>query len=202
MNKILFLAVGLAITTVSSFTSVAHAVGVFGTPRFISPGSGAIGFEPELILSNGAGVGANVRYQYGLTDLNNVQAILGTGSGPRKFRVGGNATFDFFPDVEGQPGIGIATQAIYYRLKEGRGMLEVTAIPYLHKAFISGSNEIEPYIAIPFGGNFSEGRYEATSTFSVGSMFKSTESIRYLVELGVAINHAESYVSGGLIYYH
>ncbi len=187
----------------------AHA-GVFNIPHFVMPGDFAIGVEPELVLTNGAGAGLNVKYTHGLNDLMNLQGIIGTGGGPRRFRVGANATFDFFPDIEKQPGIGISGQAMYYRLRkenvgdETAGRLELTAIPYIHKTFLVGpqKNEVEPYFAVPFGMGFSEGKYTGLVSVAVGSMFKNTEKLRYVTEIGVAVNHTESYVSVGVVYYH
>ena len=176
--------------------------GVFSTPRFVAPGEFAVGLEPELILTNGAGFGANVRYTHGIADLSNATFIVGTGSGPRKFRVGGNLTFDFFPDVDKQPGIGVAFQALYYRLKDDKGQLELTPIPYIHKAFVTTGGEIEPFIGLPFGWAFSDGSYKTIAYLSLGSTFKSSEKFRYIIELGVAINNYDSYVSGGIVYYH
>jgi hypothetical protein len=185
---------------VVTLEGVSHA-GVFGMSHFVVPGNFAVGIEPELTLATQAGLAANVKWTQGISDLNNVTAIIGTGAEPRKFRVGGNMTFDFFPDIENQPGIGIGTQAIYYRIGEN-GRLEVHAVPYVHKAFQSSGGEFEPYVAIPFGVGFSDGQYKAISNVAVGSMFKNSEKFRYVLELGVAINNSDSYVSGGVIYYH
>lgn len=183
-----------------AFFSLTSQAGVFTTAHFINQGSHAIGVEPEVTLSNGAGAAVNLRYTYGATDLNNLTAIIGNGGGPRRFRFGGNFTFDFFPDVDKQPGIGIAAQGMYYRTPED-GMLETTLVPYIHKSFKSDSNDIEPFLAFPFGIHFKNGKYEATSNLAIGSIFKASEQLRYVTEIGIAVNHSETYVSGGLIYY-
>jgi len=157
--------------------------------------------EPEFILTGGAGIGANMRFTYGMTDLNNASLILGTGSGPRRFRVGGTFSFDVFPDIEGQPGIGIALQPLYQRLRVG-SQVELTAVPYIHKELQSGTSQFEPYFSIPFGMTFDSGNYRAQTSLVVGSLFKASEDVRYMLELGVAINNTESYFAGGVVYYH
>ena len=196
MNKKTF-AIGYAVLAVFSTPAMA---GVFDIYHFVAPGKSAAGVEPEVVLSNGAGVGANLKYTYGLNELSNVQAILGTGSGPRRFRIGGNMSFDFFPDVQGQPGIGLAAQVLYYRLPN-TGVMEITGIPYIHKAYEMEGHTVEPFAAVPLGVGFSDGNYFALSQFVIGGMFKATDSISYVAELGVDINHTESYVSGGMVYY-
>ncbi len=186
-----------------TWSGASAQAGVFNTPHFVVPGEFAIGLEPEVILTNGAGVGVNARFTLGVTDLNNASIILGTGSGPRGFRGGGNFTFDFFPDVEGQAGIGLATQLLYYRLANNAGQLELTLIPYIHKTFKNGPNSsIEPFIAIPLGWGFNDGQYNFLADFTLGTAFQSTEKVSFILELGVAISHTESYFSGGVVYRH
>lgn len=177
-----------------------HA-GVFNLPHFIPPGSFTLGLEPELVLTSGAGIGLNFKSTHGISDLINASGIIGTGSGPYRFRAGGNISFDLFPDAPGQPGIGIALQGLYFRLKED-GRFDLTTIPYIHKGFVSSGGEFEPFLALPFGIGIKDGEDIALSTISIGSLFKTNEQIRYVLEVGVAINNTESYVSGGVIYYH
>ncbi|MCM2277453.1 MAG: hypothetical protein NDJ89_05205 [Oligoflexia bacterium] len=175
--------------------------GTFNIPHFVEPGSYAAGLEPELTLTNGAGLGANAKFSYGLTELLNAGAVLGIGAGPRRFRAGANLTLDFFPDIDGQPGIGIAATGVYYRLRDS-GQFELNGVPYIHKAFGTKAGEVEPFAAIPIGMAFNEGRYRALAALNVGALFKTTEHFRYVLEFGIAINNTESTVSGGVVYYH
>lgn len=191
----------LFLFAMAALPNPARAVGIFNTPRFIQPGTSAFGLEPEIILSHGAGLGVNGRFTHGLTELNNVSAIVGVGSGPRNFRIGGNATFDVFPDVEGQPGIGIAAQGIYYRLRGDVGQLETTAIPYIHKAFkMSGGEEVEPFFAFPVGLAFASSDVEGIASAAVGVMYKNRPNFRYIAEVGISVSNMESYISGGIVY--
>ena len=104
----------------------------------------------------------NARYTQGLTDLFDVSGIIGTGAGPRQFRAGADFDFDIIPDIQGQPGMGIATRAMFVRIPtpgstipgDVSGQVELTAIPYIHKAFVSGNGEIDPFFSIPFGMSF------------------------------------------------
>lgn len=173
--------------------------GVFTLAHYLPPSSFSLGIEPELTLTSGAGLGFNAKYSQGITDLMNGTILLGTGGGPRKFRIGTQLGFDFFPDIEGQPGVGLAASLIYYRLAFD-GQIELTAIPYIHKSFLHGSNEIEPFFALPIGMTLTAGNYEAVCTAVVGAMFKSSPNIRYTLELGIAVNHTDTYVSGGVSY--
>ncbi|MCM2323796.1 MAG: hypothetical protein NDJ90_11105 [Oligoflexia bacterium] len=175
--------------------------GTFNLAHFVEPGGFAAGLEPELTLTNGAALGVQGRFTYGLNELMNVGALVGTSGGDRRFRAGANTVLDFFPDIEGQPGIGVALTGVYYRLADS-GQFEVNGVPYIHKTFLTGNNEVEPFLAIPVGMAFHDGRYRALAALNVGAMFKSTEKFRYVLELGVAVNNTDSFVSGGVVYYH
>ena len=100
--------------------------GVFNLPHFVTPGEFAIGVEPEFIMTGRAAVGVNMKYTHGLSEMSNLTGILGDGGGDRQFRVGANFTFDIFPDMGNQPGIGVAFQGLYLSFQNA-GALETTA---------------------------------------------------------------------------
>lgn len=176
--------------------------GVFDIPHFLEPGSFGVGVEPELNMTPSAGLGFNAKFHQGVSPWMNVQGILGTGGGPKRFRIGANASFDVFPDVDKQPGMGIAAQALYVSLPD-TGSLETTAIPYIHKSFPNGGGTaIDPFFSLPIGFDFSGGQYQTIVTAVVGAMFKKNENLSFSGEFGIDIDHANTYVSGGVIFYH
>ncbi|MBC7385825.1 MAG: hypothetical protein H7301_06655 [Cryobacterium sp.] len=187
-----------------SFLSPLHQAqaGLFNMPHFVEPGKNAVGFEPEITLTHGGGVAGNIHYTQGLTPLNNLNLILGTGTDSRQFRVGGSFTFDFVPDIGDQPGMGIAAQAIYYRYHDEYGQLETAAIPYIHKSFHDGQgNVVEPFLALPLGPAFRSGHYKWTTAIVLGAMYQpKAAAVRFIGELGVNLNKTESYISGGILY--
>lgn len=180
----------------------AHAVGVFSTSQYVEPGSFAIGVEPVVTLAEQSGAAFDLRYTHGLSDLLNASAIAGFGQAPLQFRLGGQLAADIFPDAAGQPGLGLAGQAMYYNTPHG-ALGEFLAIPYLHKTFVSGAKEYSPFVAFPIGWTASspEGM-QGTATLAIGSLFKLGENFRYVAELGVAVHRSMTYVSGGLVYVH
>jgi hypothetical protein len=177
--------------------------GLFNSVHFVEPGSWAAGLEPDLTLSNadGAAMAVNLRYTAPVSDNKNLNLIVGGGGGNRRFRAGGNVTFDLFPNTEKQVGIGLAAQGTYYTLIDGN-QIDLQAIPYVHHTYgDSKSVEVEPYFAIPIGMKFVNGRYDPTTAVSLGALFKGGENLRYVFELGLAINRTDSYVAGGIAYY-
>lgn len=193
----------LALVLGLASASPAYAVGVFNIPHFVAPGQFALGLEPEAITSGGSGFGVNAVFTQGISDSTDVSAIVGSGTGDRRFRVGGNLVDDIIPDVEGQPGFGIAGQAVYYDMMDA-GRLELTGIPYLHKNLVLDQNndQVDPFLALPTGFAFSSGRYQVISNVAVGASFQNVDHLRYIFEIGVNLNHSDDYFSGGIVYYH
>jgi hypothetical protein len=190
----------LAFTFLVSISSA--QAGVFNLPYFLQPGENALGLEPEVTFTNDGGVGGNLKYQHGITDFSNATAILGSGTGIKKFRAGASLTFDFIPDLEQQPGIGIALTGIYYKYRSF-GQMDVTTAPYVHKAFYNGDgNQIDPFFSFPIGPEFRSGNYNWAATVVVGAKFKQKDmKFHFVGEVGVSVNKAETYVSGGVIFY-
>lgn len=174
--------------------------GMFNIPHFTLPGKFSTGIEPELDFTTPTSLAINLRLSYGLNDLNNLHAIVGTGGAARGFRVGGAYTLDFIPDVGSQPGLGIALQTILVQIS-GTGTVELTAAPYVHKTLVYGQTLFEPFIAYPFGLDLADGMYRYVGTLAVGSLFHHNEHIYSVVELGIKMNNTSTYVSGGVVYY-
>jgi len=176
--------------------------GVFNLTQFREVGAWSLGVEPEITLTNGAGLAGTAKFSYGLNEISNLQLGVGHGSGPRQFRIGGAFTFDFIPDIESQPGIGLALSAYFVRVAT-LGQVELTAIPYIHKQFDTGAGKVDPFLAIPVGFAFKDNsRYVSVAQAAVGATFHTNPQFRTTVELGIAINNTDSYISGGVTYYH
>jgi hypothetical protein len=187
------------IALVSTLLPEAQA-GYFTLPHFLEQGENSAGFEPEVTFTNGGGVAGSIKYQHGLTDFMNGMLTFGTGTGRRRFRMGADFTFDFVPDVENQPGIGLVTGATYYKY-DAFGRLEVSVGPYLHKIFKNGAgNSVEPFLVIPIGPAFTTGQYEWQSAIVLGSIFAKTDEKRlsFVTEINVNLAHGETILSGGV----
>jgi len=188
---------------------------VFNVVQYLEPGQSALGLEPEFVLSSGAGFGVNFRYSHGLNDLSNASFIIGTGGGPRQFRIGANLTADFFPDTEGQPGIGVGLQTMYSRVglrSAGTGITETIGdpatqarfegllLPYIHNRFANPGGDVEPFFSLPYGFSIRDGRFQVSTAVAVGAFFHMSRQVAYSMELNVGVNNAESTLSGGVLY--
>ena len=151
-------------------------------------------------MTRNPGLGFTGKFTQGVNDLVNVSGIVGASSAGRAFRGGLQAVFDFFPDVDDQPGIGLAAQALYATVL-GTGTLEAQIIPYIHKVFESKSARFEPYIALPLGVAFGAG---TTGMFSIhlGTMFWANKNLAYTLEFGAGIQGSDTTFSGGVAYFY
>lgn len=201
---------GLVLITLSA-AEVGYSVGVTTLPRFVEPAKFAITLEPELTFGSQAGLGVNGRYTQGVSDYVNLTGVLGTGVGPRQFRVGFGPTFDFFPDVDRQPGIGINVQAFYSRIDPGivdgasdqYGRFEALATPYIHKAFhLKSGREIDPFFAVPFGVGAGGRPAQGLASAVIGILFKPVSRVRVSAEIGVPIVGMDAYFSTSIAYFH
>ena len=176
--------------------------GVFSYPHFVQPGKFAVGMEPELVFGDRVDVGINFRYTHGLNELNNLSGIVGTGGDYRRFRFGVGYTFDFFPDVDNQPGIGVALQTLYVKLPTV-GSVEVSGIPYVHKSFkLDQGPIVEPFFAVPVGLSLADGTYQTTLAVVAGALFEHSEHLRTVAEFAVNLRNTYTTFSGGIVYYH
>jgi hypothetical protein len=173
----------------------------FNTAHFVPHTEYAVGIEPEAILSSPSSVGVSGRYTYGIGEGSNLSAIVGTGGGNRQFRVGGNMTLDIFPDKDSQPGVGVAFQGLYVQMQNA-GSVEVSGIPYIHKALNLEMGVVEPFLAVPFGVTLSQGVYQTWSQIILGGIFQHSDHLRSVAEIGINMSNSFTYISGGLVYYH
>jgi hypothetical protein len=188
---------------VSLLSAGSVQAGVFNLTQYIEQDQWAVGIEPELQLSGGSGLGGMAKATYGLNPLSNVQLGVGSGSGDRTFRASSALTFDFVPDLATQPGIGVAVQTAYINRRIGAGRTEITAFPYIHKSFETAQQgRIDPFIAVPFGFGFSDGRYDTIASLNIGTNIIANVNLSYTVELGINLRGQETSLSGGFTYFH
>jgi hypothetical protein len=170
--------------------------------RFVEEGSFSVAIAPEVVLTPATkGLGANISYTHGFSDLVNASLLFGVHQGQKQFRVGAILGIDFFPDTEGQPGIGVGIEPIYYRRVDGY-QFELVALPYLHKSFSIDEMLIDPYISFPFGMAFTHLGSHMMYGMAMGSHFQTWEHVSMPLELGLSLHRGEIYVSTGIHYYY
>lgn len=201
MTNLFRLIAMLSLSLSSLFTRTAQAT-VFDLPGFIEAGKFTVGFEPEVTISNGTGAALNFKPRFGMSDFLNIEGMVGTGAGARKFRAGVTADFDWFPDIDKQPGIATPFFIEYYRVDQD-GVLTMGAKPMIYKTFQGEHAAYTPFLAFPIGWNYRNSDTQGMMQISMGSMFRlpGVDHWRYTAEAGFNINHSYSYLSGGVTYF-
>ena len=183
--------------------SLSASAGVFDLFYYLDEGEGAIGAEPQFTFSRPAGVEGTLYYSHGMSELIKIGGFVGTGGGKRGFRIGGRASFDFFPDTSGQPGLGVGVEAMQSQFLNA-GQFQLQFVPYLYKSFLSEGTEHEfaPFFSFPIGVAFQNGQTTPLFSIVMGCQFRETETFSFLFEVGVAVNNTDTYFSGGVVFYH
>lgn len=191
---------------VLSLTYLAGALpayaGLFDLPAFIEPGRWSVGLEPELILSQGVGLGANLKPRYGISNFLNVQGVLGTGTGARTFRMGAIGDLEFFPDIENQPGLAAPVSVIYYRISD-EDQITLSLTPMIYKTFRGDKALFTPFIGVPVGYNLRNKKFEDFMQVALGTIIHphNWDYFSFTVEAGFNVSDTYSYISGGVTYY-
>jgi len=196
-----FLLILLLLAAAALHARQSHA-GVFDLPSFLEAGQWSFGVEPEVIISNGTGAGINFKPRFGVNNNLNWQAIIGTGTGSRKFRIGAIADFEWFPDHEKQPGIATPFMVKYSRVDDD-GVLAIGVMPLLYKSFDGEGGRYTPFISFPIGWDMRSAKVTGFTQVALGSLFKlpTMEKFKYVLEAGFNIHQSHSYISGGFTYY-
>lgn len=172
-----------------------RASSLFDAAEIADPGDLSFGLNTEVLLSNPTSEGVEIRAKYGLTSILTTQAIVGLGSGHRKFRVGVQNVFNVFPDTQGQIGVSAILSGLYLR-RSNRGVAVVTAGPMIHERVEGAAIPLNFYFAWPFEIELDSGRYFTGSQLVFGAVggfghwFAATD-------IGLGLAGRESYFALG-----
>ena len=186
------------------FTATASAqAGVFDLPSFLEPGRFSAGLEADIALSNGTGAAVNLKPRYGLSDFLNIQGILGTGAGERRFRLGVTMDIEYFPDVGNQPGLASPITFLYTRQSFGNNWT-LSFQPMIYKTF-HGSDSVAftPFVALPVGWNARESVLRGFTQIAFGTMFAPSNmtKVKFTAEAGFNLHQSYSYIAGGVTFF-
>lgn len=176
--------------------------GVFDLASFLDPGLFSVGFEPDIVISSPSGAGVTFKPKYGLNDFMNIEGIIGTGSGARRFRVGAILDFDFIPDVDMQPGFGLPLNLLFAKIQDS-SEFSLGMSPLLYKTFAGTFTDYIPFVSVPMGWVVRDFKIKPFFQGVMGSMFKIPKSnkVKVSIEAGFNIVNSFSYLSGGVIFY-
>jgi len=196
------------ILAILSFTSAAWAhTEVLDTGEVMGPGKFKLTGGLQALTERG-GANATAIFDTGIQQDWAVRALAGFG----KTDYYGGALLKWMPipDVENQPAIGFnagITYAHWLDFKETTFRFE----PLISKKFvIDGNTAITPYGSIPIGIRLRSAddadvssSTQTTLQFAAGGQLQVErwKNLQFIAELGLDLDHAESYIEVGAIFY-
>lgn len=128
-----------------------------------------ISTEATGVVSEGGGVGAQVRYTYKMNQMLTLDAGLGLSGGQRDGRIFVSSDYELFPDFMDQPRVSVKTS--FENTKEFGVRKNIFSVaPMVSKGFNFWGKEAFPYLSLPVGLslNSSEKSYSSTMSANVG----------------------------------
>jgi hypothetical protein len=194
-----FFAVLALMGSLLGFGGVAQAA-IFDAADYLSPSQQSIGILGDMLLSNPSGEGVEAHFKQGINQLVNAEAFAGMGSSNRKFRAGGQANINFFPDSEGQIGISLLSGGSFIKREAAKAM-EFHLTPLFHKE-VDGfnGNPVNLYLGVPLFIELSQGRYITGSQVAFGGQWDLNQKRKWFAvsEAAISFNHAETYIALGI----
>ena len=158
-----------------------------------------IGIEPQMRISDGAGMNFTGFIDAPYKDDSSVRAAIGFGE--TDITAGLSYKWVPIPDYDKQPAIGIKTEAVFGR----RNSINYNSLrfhPIVSKAYDTEIGPITPYISTPFSLNNSSAGSNTSLQLVLGSEYHHENYKKWFwnAELGMNVTNAFTYVSASMIY--
>ena len=129
----------------------------------------------------------------------NIRYFFGVGSS--NIHLGSLYKWVAYPDFDSQPAIGVSTGFLFAQLN-GESEFSILANPFISKKFIKPFGDFNTYASLPVSLQFYRDKTDFPIQIAVGTQLKThhVKSVEFMVELGVDVHHAFSYISFGAIY--
>lgn len=169
--------------------------------------AGRYKLTPELqFLSAPGGANVGAHFDYGLSEDTALRAEFGFGT--IDFYGAGYFKYMPYPDIDNQPAIGF-NAGLTYASDTGYSELTVRLEPLVSKKFNVDFGAITPYASLPIGiqrragSKYASDRNNLAMQLAFGTQvdLKTVENVGLMVEVGIDLNKAHSYVSFGGAWY-
>ncbi|MGE3975928.1 MAG: hypothetical protein AB7F59_15495 [Bdellovibrionales bacterium] len=190
----------LAFLCALPFTNNAYAYfSTMDTGDILPSGQYKLGVEPQYV-SDPSGLNLNSFFDAGVTESSNIRVVAGVGS--VSFNTGLFYKWVPIPDYQNQPAVGLMVGGTWARYKS-ENYPSVRFHPIVSKAFDTNIGLLTPFAALPFGITAGPSRNTYPMQLAVGSDWKpdGLEKVHFMVEMGLNLNEAFSYVSVASVIY-
>ncbi|MCC7405947.1 MAG: hypothetical protein IT288_16260 [Bdellovibrionales bacterium] len=173
---------------------------IMDTGDLLPEGQFRANVETQFITDGDDGVNFNGRFDTWFRDDANLRGVVGFGT--TDIYLAAFYKWVPFPDVEGQPAIGVAGGLAYARFDvedETIGELSIRVHPLISKKFATEYGDFTPYGSLPFGVASREGDMELPLQIVGGVEWKTLEwqKLTFSAEVGFDVSKAFSYISLG-----
>jgi hypothetical protein len=171
---------------------VAHAYyPTMDTGEILKPGHYRLSLEPNVVFNDLNGFNTVAKIDIPASESGNFRWLMGAGA--VGYQTGVLYKWVPIPDYEDQPAIGLLGGFIYAR-NNGINYLNLRAHPLASKKFKTETTGVfTPFVALPFGVTFSDGKTTLPLQLTFGSEWKpeNMKYVSFMTEL--ALNLHESY---------
>jgi hypothetical protein len=167
--------------------------------ELVAPGQYQVSVEPQVLFDRYPGVNGVARFDTGFNDSSSVRGILGFGK--VDFQLGGMYKWIPFPDVDGQPAIGLDAGMILARVNN-QNEFSVRLHPLISKRFETEIGDLIPYGSLPLGVTTRPDKTVIPVQIVAGTEFRplNLKNFSFFGELGINLNEAFSYISAAVAY--
>ena len=152
-------------------------------------------------LDDPSGVNAIGQFEMGIDEGSGIQAEAGVGT--TDFFLGALYKYIPFPDVEGQPAVGI-NSGLTYAADAGLSIFTARFEPLVSKKLVTGFGYLLPYASLPIGiKHRTSGSDRNDVAFQVAAgaeiMINSWKGLRLMPEFGIDLDNSNNYVLIGAV---
>jgi hypothetical protein len=155
---------------------------------------------PQLIFDKIEGTNVLAAFDTGIAEDQQIRGFLGIGE--IDFQVGANYKWVPFPDVEGQPAIGLIGGIQWMKIADDN-LLSLRVGPLVSKKVETEVGDFTPYASLPIGLTDYKNSTYMPIQFAAGTEWRTLQfdQLTFMTELGLNITKAYSYLALGVLYY-
>jgi hypothetical protein len=155
---------------------------------------------PQLIFDEFEGTNVLAAFDTGISEDQQIRGFLGIGE--IDFQIGANYKWIPFPDVEGQPAIGLIGGIQWMKIAD-RNALSLRIGPIVSKKVETEVGDFTPYASLPLGLTDYANSTFVPVQFNAGTEWRTLQfdQLTFMTELGLNITKSFSYLAIGALYY-
>ncbi len=193
----------ISLALLGFLSSYAHAYySVMSTGEILPENQYTLMGVSQFVTSDPTGINVSGRFEMGINEDSGFRGQFGVGT--TDIFLSGLYKYVPYPDVEGQPAVGM-NAGIVYASDAGINEFTIRFEPLVSKKFNMNFGYLIPYASLPIGiQHRTKGRDKNDVAIQIAGgveiAFENLKGVRFMPELGVDIDNAPNYFSIGAIF--